>query len=211
MLPLSLTRYRAGLLGLMLIVLILSCIDPPWPNHLILQHIPTAIGIGLLLWAGHKLELSDASFTCIIIFMLLHILGARWIYSYVPYDDWSAWLTGHRISDVFGFERNHYDRLVHFSYGLLFSRPIRELLVRFADMRPRLARWLGVEFVLGTSALYELVEWLIAIVLSPETADAYNGQQGDMWDAQKDMALALGGAMIGTMLARYDRRHRPND
>ncbi|MCE2504306.1 MAG: hypothetical protein J4G05_09660 [Chlorobi bacterium] len=79
-LPLSLTPYRALLLCIVLLALGVRWIDAPWPEELRLKHIPTAIGIGLLLWGHHRLGISDTSFTLIIVFILLHIIGAQWIY-----------------------------------------------------------------------------------------------------------------------------------
>jgi putative membrane protein len=125
-------------------------------------------------------------------------VAARWIYSFVPYDDWSRALFGFRINDVLGWRRNNFDRLVHLSYGLCFGP------VFYRALRDRLGKWAGfaaVDIVLSTSALYELFEWAIAMTLAPGAAEAYNGQQGDMWDAHKDMTTATVGAIAGVAIA----------
>ena len=176
--------------------LILAQVDQPYPQEAALQHIPTVFVIVLAPWLLGRWPLSDGAVTCILAFLLLHTLGGRYTYSNVPYDDWSRWLTGYSITDTFGFRRNHYDRLVHLSFGLLAIAPVREALMRHAGIGPRMALYVAIEFVLAVSCLYEIFEWLLTIVAAGPMADDYNGQQGDMWDTQKDMAFAVGGALI---------------
>jgi putative membrane protein len=160
-----------------------------------LQHIPTVVALVGLAIASRRYPLSNAAFTCLVVFLLLHILGARYIYSYVPYDRWLKTLIGTDLSSVFHFRRNHYDRLVHFAFGLLWTLPAWEVCVRYFKVPRRFAFYVAFEFVLAFSALYELFEWGLTMVLSPNDADAYNGQQGDLWDAHKDMAFAMLGAL----------------
>jgi len=134
----------------------------------------------------------------VVLFFALHTIGGRYTYSNVPYDAWSEALFGQSIGATFGFTRNNYDRLVHLSYGLLAVLPIREFLQRHVGTSPRLALYIAVESVIAVSALYELLEWFLSLVLAGPTANDYNGQQGDMWDAQKDMALATLGALVSS-------------
>jgi putative membrane protein len=143
-------------------------------------------------------------------FFALHTIGGRYTYSNVPYDAWSRAAFGRSITETFGFTRNHYDRLVHLSYGLLAVYPIREFLQRHLGVSPRLALYIAVESVIAVSALYELFEWLLSIVLAGPMADDYNGQQGDMWDTQKDMALATIGAFLSALFLRI-RAYRSSD
>ena len=125
--------------------------------------------------------------------------------------DWTATLFGVRLSEVFGFERNHYDRLVHFGYGLLFAFPIREFCIDYLRISRRLASYIAIEFTMATSMIYELIEWGIAMGLAPEAAERYNGQQGDIWDAHKDMALASLGAIIAMGVVIVRQRVRGYD
>jgi putative membrane protein len=187
----------------------LSFLDAPFPEELVLQHVPTVVGLIGLAIALPYLKLSEASFACLIVFTLLHILGARWIYSFVPYDAWSIHWTGTSLSEHFGWERNHYDRLVHFASGLLGVPPAAEVLQRFWGMRPRGAAIMGIATMLAIGAIYEILEWQIAVTLSPEHAEAYNGQQGDVWDPQKDLAAAWLGATLAAGLVF--RRSFPED
>ncbi|MES1245028.1 MAG: DUF2238 domain-containing protein [Acidobacteriota bacterium] len=204
--------YQRLLLSTGAVLLVLGCIGAPYPEQMYLQHIPTVVALVALAASSRWYPLSNAAFTCLILFLLLHILGARYIYSYVPYDEWLRALVGTDLISIFYFQRNHYDRLVHFAFGLLWVLPVREVCVRYFKVPRRFAFYVAFEFVLSASALYELFEWGLTMVLSPNDADAYNGQQGDMWDAHKDMALAVLGSVVALgflYLRRYDSRHAP--
>jgi putative membrane protein len=201
-------RFQWSLLALLAAALVASCIGAPYPEEMYLQHSPTVFVLFALPLAARRWALSNAAFGCIVAFMLLHTLGARYIYSNVPYDDWATALLGVELSTTFGFGRNHYDRLVHFAFGLLWARPVWEVSVRRLGIPRRVAYYTAVEFLLAFSALYELFEWGLTMVLSPQDASEYNGQQGDLWDAQKDVSLALAGALLGlaVLLALGSRR-----
>ncbi|WP_432769282.1 MAG: DUF2238 domain-containing protein [Sphingopyxis sp.] len=186
------------LLGALLILLLLAQIEQPYPEVALLQHIPTM----LLLVAAPALlrrwPLSTPALACIVLFLALHTLGGRYAYSNVPYDDWAQALTGATLSEAFGWNRNHYDRLVHFAFGALSVIPVAEIARRWGGQGRRGAALAALAWVLALSALYEIFEWLLTIVAAGATADRYNGQQGDIWDAQKDMALAALGAIMVT-------------
>ncbi len=186
------------LIGLLLVLLLLAQIDQPYPEVALLQHIPTMLLIVAAPWLLRRWPLSTPAVACIVAFMALHTLGGRYAYSNVPYDDWARALTGTGLSDAFGWTRNHYDRLVHFAFGALSVVPVAEIARRWGGLGPRGAALTVIGWVLAISCLYEIFEWLLTIVAAGETADRYNGQQGDIWDAQKDMALATLGA-IGVM------------
>lgn len=193
----GMSRFQALLLAGFSVLTVLSCIQPPFPQQIVLQHIPTCLAVFLLVVSSGRYPLSNAAFVCIILFLGLHVLGARYIYSYVPYEQWLENLFDVRLADKFGWRRNHYDRLVHFAFGALAVLPVWEVCTRYCGVPRRFAYYTAFEFVLAFSMLYELVEWGLAVILAPESAAAYNGQQGDMWDAQKDMLCALIGALFG--------------
>lgn len=189
-------RFQRALFLFFLVFFACSCIAPPYMQFLLMQHVPTLLGVVFLAYLSNRITISRLSFTSIIVFLGLHTLGARYLYSYVPYDVWSETLLGVNISEVFGFERNHYDRLVHFSYGMLLAIPVAEFERRYLRLSPAVASILAIEFILATSAGYELIEWLVAVTFTPTWADQFLGQQGDIFDAQKDTALATIGAVI---------------
>lgn len=196
------------LTGLLLILLLLAQIEQPYPEVALLQHLPTMLLIVASPWLLRRWPLSTASVACIVAFMAFHTLGGRYAYSNVPYDDWVRALTGTSLSDVFGWTRNHYDRLVHFAFGALSVIPVAEIARRWGGLGARGAALAVLGWVLAISALYEIFEWLLTIAAAGETADRYNGQQGDIWDAQKDMTLALLGTIMGMVLTGR-RRQEP--
>lgn len=154
-----------------------------------------AFAVGMWLARG-RFVFSRASATLIVLFLALHALGAHYTYSLVPYDAWWQRVTGHALNPLFGWQRNHFDRLVHFCYGLLLAYPLREVFLRVAQARGFWGYFLPLDVTLSTSALYELIEWGAATVFGGELGAAYLGTQGDIWDAHKDMALAALGALI---------------
>lgn len=177
---------------------VVSLFHTPYPDLAPLQNLPTLAILAGLVWALRRWPMSSGAVGCIIAFLLLHTVGGRYIYSYVPYDAWAKAAGLPAPGEVFGFHRNMYDRLVHFSFGLLMVPPIAQALWRNAGVRKGLAIYIAAEFIFAGSALYEIFEWLLTIIMVG-SADDYNGQQGDMWDAQKDMACAASGAVIAAI------------
>ena len=192
----TLPRAQKQLLALLAALLLLAQIAQPYPEVALLQHIPTLVFLLASPSLLRRWPLSTAAFACIIAFLALHTLGGRYAYSNVPYDDWARALTGTTLSDAFGWTRNHYDRLVHLAFGALSVVPVAEIARRWGGLTPRGAILAVLGWVLAISCLYEMFEWLLTIVAAGATADRYNGQQGDIWDAQKDMALATLGAIL---------------
>lgn len=193
-------RTKTALLLITVGLLGLSLLGAPYPREQVLQHTPTVVAVLCLTVEARRDRMSLTSFACVVLFFWLHILGARYIYSFVPYDDWLRALTGETLSGQFGWRRNHYDRLVHVAYGALFVAPF----VEWGTVRGRMSRGWALQYallaVLATGAIYEIFEWLLAVVMAPDWAEAYNGQQGDPWDAQQDMALALAGGLFTAMV-----------
>ena len=151
----------------------------------------------VILWTTRRvLPLSTPSYTLLFVFLCIHAVGAHFSYSMVPYDEVFRSLSGHSLNELFGFTRNHYDRLVHFGYGLLLMLPVREMLMLHARVRGFWSYFLPLDLVMSSSLLYELIEWLAAIVYGGDLGAAFLGTQGDEWDAQRDMALAGLGALL---------------
>ena len=184
-------RYLAILGCLFAVVFTLSAIRPHHLADWLLENALVGLGIGVLLAFRRRLLFSRISYTLIFLFLCLHELGAHYTYAEVPYQKWFPALAG---------GRNHFDRLVHFSYGLLLAYPIRELFLRVANVRGFWGYFLPLDLTMSTSMLYELVEWGAAEFFGGELGQAYLGTQGDIWDAHKDMALASVGAMIAMVI-----------
>ncbi len=204
-------HWNRSVLAAFLALWAISCIRVPYPEFIALQHVPTVLAVVGLVVADGRLQIGRVSFTLVILFLLLHMLGARYIYSYVPYDDWSQRLLGFRLNERFGLVRNHYDRLVHFCFGLLLVWPAWCLFEKYARLSMLTSAVMAFMCILALGAVYEIMEWALAMTLAPDWAEAYNGQQGDIWDAQWDMALAALGALVGITLTAMIRTLWPQN
>jgi len=157
-----------------------------------LENTLTFIFITFLIITYKKYQFSDLSYLLICIYLCLHVYGSKYTYAENPFGFW--------LKDVFDMSRNHYDRIVHFSFGFLLAYPTREMFLKWLKY-PRWVSWLlPIEITLSISAFYELIEWAVADVFFKAQGDAYLGTQGDIWDAQKDIFLAFCGAIIATTI-----------
>ena len=193
-------RYLAILGAIFAVVFALSANHPHHWQDWLLENALVVLGIGILLAFHRRMLFSRISYTLIFLFLCLHELGAHYTYSEVPYDDWFRTLTGRTLASHLGWQRNNFDRLVHFAYGLLLAYPIREIFLRIANVRGFWGYFLPLDLTMSTSMLYELVEWAAAEYFGGELGQAYLGTQGDVWDAHKDMALASTGALLAMIL-----------
>ncbi len=182
------TRYHGFLLALFAAVWIWAAIDPLHPHDWLLENYLVFLFVPLIVLTGRYFRLSHLSYTLMTAFMLMHVAGSHYTYAEVPF--------GTTLQHWFGAERNMYDRLVHFCFGLLLAYPLREVFIRVAKVRGVWAYWFPLELVLAFSAAYEVIEWRVAARVDPLAGLAFLGAQGDVWDAQKDMALAVIGAAI---------------
>ncbi|AKQ46386.1 membrane protein [Rufibacter radiotolerans] len=153
-----------------------------------LENTLTFTAIILLVVFYKYFRFSDFSYTCIFLFMMLHVYGSQYTYAENPFGFW--------VKEQLSLERNHYDRLVHFSFGFLLAYPMHELFWRKSRMRPLYTYLLPIDLTISLGAFYELIEWMVADIFFPAQGMAYLGTQGDIWDAQKDIAIAMVGAII---------------
>ena len=188
--------------GVYLVWWVIMAINPHDRADWLLENVLVVLAAALLAFTYKSFPLSLVSYTCIFVFMMLHALGAHYTYAKVPYDQWFP---------IFEGGRNHFDRLVHFLYGLLLAYPIREMFLRIGNVRGFWGYFLPLDLTMSTSMLYELIEWAAAEVLGGDLGAAYLGTQGDVWDAHKDMALASLGALIAMVVAALINRHMQRD
>ena len=199
-------NYSKVLLGLFVVWFGVWAIDPPHPQDFLLEHILTVVSIVALCLMFRRFRLSNLSYTLIFVFLFIHVIGAHYTYSEVPYDSWSTTIAswfgvhGFSLNEFLGFSRNHYDRLVHFCFGFLLAYPAREVFVRIARARGFWSYYLPIDIVMAFSMIYELLEWGIALIFAGDVGQSYLGTQGDVWDAHKDMALATLGAFLAMLL-----------
>jgi putative membrane protein len=200
----SRNRFLQVLVAWYALVWIVTAIAPLDRKDWLLENLLVVALVAILVGTYRAFPLSDLSYLLITAFMTLHAVGAHYTYANVPLGFW--------IQNTFGFSRNHFDRVVHFSFGLLMAYPIREVFLRVANARGFWAYYLPLDVTLAFSALYEIMEMVVATMVAPGTGDAWLGTQGDVWDAQKDMGLAALGALLCmcvTALARRLRAPRP--
>jgi putative membrane protein len=160
--------------------------------------------VGLLVASHRRFVFSNLSYASLGLFLLLHAVGSHYTYSLVPIGDW--------LRDSFDLSRNHYDRFVHFAFGLLFAYPMREITLRRIHAHRLWSFVVPVLFIVSASSLYEILEWAAARATSPDVGMAYVGAQGDVWDGQKDMLLAFVGAVVAMLMTALYRRvagHEP--
>lgn len=184
---------------MLVIVTVITCINPIYPHEQFLQHVGTILLIIPLLYDVFKDKLPLSAFVGILLFTILHVIGARYLYSYVPYKEWAVSL-GIVDADFFQDTRNHYDRFVHLSFGVLLFPYFVYVCKKWLKQQRLVAILMAWLMIQTGSMIYELFEWFLTIVMTSEEADYYNGQQGDIWDAQKDMALAMIGSTVMAFL-----------
>ena len=209
--------YPKWLLGVFVLWFGAWAIRPSHPTDFLMEHVVTVVFLALLWFSHGRFRLSNLSYTMIFVYLCAHAVGAHYSYSEVPYDAWSrrlaSWFGAQHFSiqTLFRFKRNHYDRVMHFMGGLLLVYPVREVFVRIVRVRGFWGYYLPLDVMMSFSMLYELIEWGVAVFLGGDLAQNYVGAQGDLWDAQKDMAMAsLGGLTTMTVTAlinwRFGRR-----
>jgi len=162
-----------------------------------------AIVLGL---SYKKFPLSRVSYTLIFLFLCLHETGAHYTYAMVPYDQFFMDTFGFSLNETMEWQRNHFDRAVHFLYGFLLAYPIREFYIRIAGTTGFWSYFFPLELTMASSMMFELFEWGAAEMFGGDLGVAYLGTQGDIWDAHKDMALASLGAFLSmtiTLLVNF--------
>lgn len=186
--PFKQNRLLQVLIGIFMVCWTVTCINATDYATWSIENIFTVIFFGGLAFTYRKFVFSDLSYTLIFLYMLLHIYGAEYTYSENPFGYW--------LKDALELPRNQYDRIVHFAFGLLLAYPLREYFKNWFQWPAWVCFVLPIDIAMSFGGVYECIEWLVADVFFPSQGTAYLGTQGDIWDAQKDMAIAVLGAMV---------------
>ena len=174
-----------------IIAAVVAGIEPRYRLLWLIENILVAAALPALAVMHRKHPFSDPACVAMGVFFLLHLVGAHWGYNEFPlFEDYRSW----------GWSRNHYDRIVHFAFGLLVVITCHEWLTQRTKSSALLARYLAVSEIMGMSMVYELIEWCYAVSSNSDAGPMFLGAQGDPWDAHKDMALALLGAALTMMV-----------
>lgn len=196
--PLKSNYWLLGCIAVFIAVWSNSLLGTTDISNWLLENTLVFLFLGFLLLTYRKYQFSDVSYLLICIYLCLHVYGSKYTYAENPLGYW--------LQDQLGWARNHYDRMVHFSFGFLLAYPMREMFLKWLRY-PRWVSWLlPIEITLSVSGFYELIEWGVADVFFPSQGDAYLGTQGDVWDAQKDIFLAFTGAIIATTIVSLVKR-----
>lgn len=172
-----------------------------WANSLIgttdmanwiIENTLTVISLIFLISTYRAFRFNNFSYLLLCIFLCMHVYGSKYTYAENP--------LGFYFQEIFNSPRNQYDRLVHFSFGLLLFYPMWECFSKWLKYPKSIALSLPILVVVSVGAIYEIIEWLVADVFFAEQGISYLGTQGDIWDAQKDMAVAFAGVCIATLL-----------
>jgi putative membrane protein len=187
-------------LGTILLVLLWSGIGPHDYPTWALEVAPVIIALPVLLATYRKFRLTDLAYILITIHAIILMVGGHYTYALVPLFDW--------LRDITDGTRNNYDSLGHLAQGFIPAIVARELLIRTSDLKP--GKWMFTLIVFacfGIAAVYEIIEWLSAVILG-QGAEQFLGTQGYIWDTQKDMLLAgIGAALSQLLLSRlHDRQ-----
>jgi putative membrane protein len=196
--PFAANRWLQGFILIFLAIWGSTLLGTSNISNWILENMLVFIFLGFLILSYKKYQFSDLSYLLICIYLCGHIYGSKYTYAENPFGYW--------LKDTFDFERNHYDRIIHFSFGFLLAYPMREMFLRWLKFPVWVAWALPIEITLSVSGLYELIEWGVADVFFPAQGDAYLGTQGDIWDAQKDIFLATLGAILATSIVSSLKR-----
>jgi putative membrane protein len=170
---------------------VLLAISPYDRKVWLVENIPTVVIVLVLVFAGRYYIFSPLSYILMFAFIVVHTVGGHYTFERVPFD---------MVTNLFGFARNNYDRLAHFSVGL-YAYPIAELLLAKKMVNSKVVLFLFPVFtILSVACLYEIFEWLYAVSADAKAGIAVLGSQGDIWDAQKDMLSDGLGAVAVTIL-----------
>ena len=191
--PFSRRRLLQVLFAGFIIIWIVTSVNPVDRSDWLMENLIVFLLIPLLVFTYRRLPLSDATYALLFLFLVLHAAGAHYRYADVPFGYW--------LKDTFHLTRNPFDRIVHFAFGLLLTYPASEILLRVVRLRGFWALVLPPVLIVALSGFFEIIESIVASLVEPELGAAYLGIQGDVWDAQKDMALAIIGSVVPAIVA----------
>jgi len=185
------------------VVWIVTAIAPFDRQGWALENILVVLCAIALAFTHRRLQLSNAAWLCLALFLILHMIGAHYTYAKMPLGLWAK--------DFFGFSRNHFDRVAHFGFGFFLAYPVRELLRRFSGISRGWSLWIAPGIILAVSGLFEILESIVAEIVAPGRGVNWLGGQGDEWDAQNDMLSAMLGALVMMPIAAFAQRGEKND
>ena len=185
--------FKKTLVAIFFLFWIVLAIDPVDPGIWAMENILVVTVFPVVLWLDRHYNFNNWTYLSLTLFVILHLFGAHTTYTSMPYFTW--------FSDWFGWERNYYDQLIHFLFGLMVFVPFFEIFYHQGVSR-RLSYLIAFLFITGVGAWYELLEWISMVLFckQPDEVCLDAVTQGDIWDAQKDIAYAVIGSIIALLL-----------
>lgn len=184
-------QFKSVLFFLYIAIWVLLAVNPLYRDDWLLENLLVFVAIPVIIWSEKRFGFSEVSAWMLFVFFVLHGIGAHYTYSETPFFS--------PITDFFGFERNHYDRVIHFLFGFLLFLPFFELFVSF-EKSAKSTFIFTIVFLIAASGFYEIIEWIATQMTHSDLGIAFLGIQGDEWDAQKDMACGYFGTLIAVLL-----------
>ena len=185
-------RFFQGICAVVGVLLAIAAYHPDKVFDWALENGCVALVLIGIFGSYRRMAFSDLSYLLMFVYLCIHEMGAHYKYSDVPIGEW--------LKPILHTTRNHYDRISHFSFGLLLAYPMREIAMRKLRVTGNWLYYLPVECVLAFSAVYEILEAFMATILTPERGEEFVGMQGDMWDSQEDMFVAGLGSVVGVLI-----------
>lgn len=193
-------RFVPILAGCYALLWVLLAIHPVDRGDWFLENLLVLVTMAVLVFTYRNFQFSNLSYALFALFLVLHAVGAHYTYAKVPAGFWMA--------DLLELNRNHFDRVIHFGFGVLLVYPMQDILKRAAGVRAKWVPWLALAVIIAMSSFFEILEAIIAQVVHPDLGAAYLGTQGDIWDAQKDMVAAVFGGILATLVVGSLARRR---
>ena len=186
--------FKKSLVAVFLLFWIALAIYPVDREVWVLENFLVVILFPLVLWLDKKYIFSNWAFFCLTLFVILHLFGAHLTYETMAYFVW--------FSDLFGWERNYYDQVIHFFFGLLVFLSFFEIFYHQGHSR-KLSYLFAFLFITAVGSWYEILEWIAMLAFCSEPGCSIHITYGDEWDTQKDMAYSIVGALITLMIHRH--------
>jgi putative membrane protein len=185
-------KFHLLLPAIFLVVAVWSGIEPFDCTLWVLESLPVVIGLLILIFTYKRFQFTNLSYVFMLVHCCILLIGAHYSYAREPLFEW--------LKEVFGWERNNFDKVGHFAQGFIPAIITRELLVRlYVVSKKSWLTFITVSICLAISAFYELFEWFVAVIIK-QSAEDFLGMQGYEWDTQSDMLCALTGAICAIAL-----------
>jgi putative membrane protein len=192
----SMPRMHKIIYAVYIVIWIVLAINPKYRQDWLLENVLVFVFFPIIIWFDIKYRFTLSSIVLLFIFTTLHTIGAHYTYAETPFFE--------PVMKFFSLDRNGYDRVVHFLFGLLLFRPVLEIITSYIK-KGRAALIFAFFAIISISTLYELLEWAAAVIFHPELGMAFLGTQGDVWDAHKDTLAATIGGVINLLFHLKDR------